>query len=96
MNSCKNTQGEFAYGSGHINPVKAINPGLVYEAFKQDYINMLCRMGYDVDKLRTISGDNSTLSRDECFAQLTRAALRQLCRMLLSKPRASRTREESN
>ena len=36
------------------------------------------------------------LSRDECFAQLTRAALRQLCRMLLSKPRNSQTREESN
>ena len=34
------------------------------------------------------------VSRDECFAQLTRAALKQLCRMLLSKPRASRTREE--
>ena len=38
----------------------------------------------------------SALSRDECFAQLTRAALRQLCRMLLSKPRDSQTREESN
>ena len=36
------------------------------------------------------------MSRDECFAQLTRAALRQLCRMLLSKPRDSQTREESN
>ncbi|ESR38183.1 hypothetical protein CICLE_v10029841mg, partial [Citrus x clementina] len=44
MNSSKNTQAEFAYGSGHINPVKATNPGLVYEAFKQDYINMLCSM----------------------------------------------------
>ena len=63
MNSSKNTQAEFAYGSGHINPVKAINPGLVYGAFKQDYINMLCSMGYDVDKLRTISGDNSTCSK---------------------------------
>ena len=38
----------------------------------------------------------SILSRDEYFAQLTRAALKQLCRMLLSKPRASRTREEIN
>ena len=36
------------------------------------------------------------MSRDEYFAQLTHAAFRQLCWMLLSKPRASRTREESN
>ena len=30
------------------------------------------------------------MSRDECFAQQTRAALRQLCRMLLNKTRTSR------
>ncbi|KAH9726630.1 Pectin lyase-like superfamily protein [Citrus sinensis] len=36
------------------------------------------------------------VSQDEYFAQLIRVALRQFCRLLLSKPRASRTREESN
>ncbi|KAM4071612.1 hypothetical protein ACB094_11G074100 [Castanea mollissima] len=35
-------EGEFAFGAGHINPVKAIEPGLVYETFKEDYIKMLC------------------------------------------------------
>ena len=35
-------EGEFAFGAGHINPVKAIEPGLVYEALKEDYIKMLC------------------------------------------------------
>ncbi|KAL4599121.1 hypothetical protein ACB092_11G104500 [Castanea dentata] len=35
-------EGEFAFGAGHINPVKAIDPGLVYEALKEDYIKMLC------------------------------------------------------
>ena len=43
-----------------------------------------------------VQPDVSKMSRDECFVQLIRAALRQLCRMLLSKPRAFRTREESN
>ncbi|KAH9703217.1 hypothetical protein KPL70_011042 [Citrus sinensis] len=35
-------------------------------------------------------GPMSIMSRDECFAQLTRAALRQLCRMLLKLPRTFR------
>ncbi|XP_030962659.1 subtilisin-like protease SBT4.3 isoform X2 [Quercus lobata] len=34
--------GEFAFGAGHINPVKAKAPGLVYEASKDDYLKMLC------------------------------------------------------
>ncbi|XP_021833688.1 subtilisin-like protease SBT4.3 [Prunus avium] len=50
---------EFAYGSGHINPVKAIDPGLVYEASKEDYIRLLC-MKYDEARVRLLSGDNST------------------------------------
>jgi hypothetical protein len=60
MSATKNYEGEFAYGSGHINPIKAVNPGLVYEALKEDYIKMLCSIGYGVKKLRLISGDNST------------------------------------
>ncbi|KAL6275761.1 hypothetical protein ACE6H2_019362 [Prunus campanulata] len=56
--------GEFAYGSGHINPVKAINPGLVYEASKEDYIRLLC-MKYDEGKVRLVSGDNSTCPTDK-------------------------------
>jgi hypothetical protein len=60
MSAAKNYEGEFAYGSGHINPIKAVNPGLVYEALKGDYIKMLCSIGYGVKKLRLISGDNST------------------------------------
>ncbi|KAM5583482.1 subtilisin-like protease SBT4.3 [Rosa sericea] len=59
MNNTNNAPAEFAYGSGHINPVKAIDPGLVYETSKEDFINLLC-MDYDEAKVRLISGDNST------------------------------------
>ncbi|CAL8999115.1 unnamed protein product [Prunus brigantina] len=61
MNGTSNnvSTGAFAYGSGHINPVNAINPGLVYEASEEDYIRLLCTI-YDEGKVRLISGDNRT------------------------------------
>ncbi|CAK7331400.1 unnamed protein product [Dovyalis caffra] len=62
MNVTKRSEGEFAFGSGHAYPVKAINPGLVYEAQKSDYIQLLCSLGYTEDQLRQISGDNSSCS----------------------------------
>lgn len=34
----------FAFGSGHINPVDALNPGLVYDLHPQDYVNFLCSL----------------------------------------------------
>ena len=60
MDPSTNSDSEFAYGSGHINPLKAINPGLVYETLKPDYIKMLCSRGLSDEVLRSISGDNST------------------------------------
>ncbi|KAM1049356.1 hypothetical protein ACFX2C_028467 [Malus domestica] len=50
------TPGVFSYGSGHINPLKALNPGLVYETSKDDYIKLLCSI-LDESKVRLISGD---------------------------------------
>ncbi|XP_031398522.1 subtilisin-like protease SBT4.6 [Punica granatum] len=47
---------EFSYGSGQINPIKAADPGLVYEITKDDYVNLLCSLGINI---RRIDG-NST------------------------------------
>ncbi|KAK2352820.1 subtilisin protease SBT4.3 [Trifolium repens] len=52
--------GEFAYGSGNVNPHQAVDPGLVYDITKQDYVQMLCNFGYDANKIKQISGDNSS------------------------------------
>lgn len=58
MDPKKNDDKEFAYGSGHINPVKAVNPGLVFDASKADYIIFLCKQGYNTATLRLVSADD--------------------------------------
>ncbi|KAG9457097.1 hypothetical protein H6P81_001605 [Aristolochia fimbriata] len=60
MSRDQNKEGEFAYGAGNINPVKAINPGLVFDASKEDYIRLLCQNGYSTKKVRLISVDDSS------------------------------------
>ncbi|KAL6585272.1 hypothetical protein OROMI_004561 [Orobanche minor] len=51
---------EFAYGAGHVDPVKAVYPGLVYDISAQDYIKHLCDLGYNTSTVRKITGDNTS------------------------------------
>ncbi|KAL4384548.1 hypothetical protein GQ457_15G029050 [Hibiscus cannabinus] len=79
MDPSKHPDGEFSYGSGHVNPVKAINPGLVYDNAEGDNIRFLCSIGYSEDNIRSISRTNSscpknsskTLPRDFNYPTLT-------------------------
>ncbi|KAG2699213.1 hypothetical protein I3760_07G183000 [Carya illinoinensis] len=50
---------EFAYGSGLLNPAKAVDPGLVFNASASDYIGFLCHQGYNTTTLRLVTGDRS-------------------------------------
>ncbi|RWR89334.1 cucumisin-like protein [Cinnamomum micranthum f. kanehirae] len=60
MDGRKNEDAEFAYGSGHINPSAALHPGLVYDASEKDYVDFLCKQGYNTTTLRLVTGDSST------------------------------------
>ncbi|XVF23983.1 hypothetical protein REPUB_Repub13aG0087100 [Reevesia pubescens] len=62
MSSGINLDAEFAYGSGHLNPVKAINPGLLYDSEEVDYVKFLCGQGYGTRFLQLVTGDNATCS----------------------------------
>ncbi|URD80786.1 subtilisin-like protease [Musa troglodytarum] len=45
----------FAIGAGHVNPVKASNPGLVYDLSADDYIAYLCGLGYASKQVSVIA-----------------------------------------
>nr|XP_043632914.1 subtilisin-like protease SBT3.18 [Erigeron canadensis] len=44
----------FDIGAGHINPLKAMDPGLVYDMKPDDYILFLCNNGYTIDQIKRI------------------------------------------
>ncbi|XP_009119332.1 subtilisin-like protease SBT1.2 [Brassica rapa] len=50
--------GVFAIGAGHVNPVKAINPGLVYNIQPVDYIAYLCTIGFTRSDILAITHRN--------------------------------------
>lgn len=41
-----NRSTEWAYGSGHVDPEKAVDPGLVYDATVDDYLDFMCSSNY--------------------------------------------------
>ncbi|WVZ06708.1 hypothetical protein V8G54_020054 [Vigna mungo] len=45
----------FAYGSGHVQPNSAIDPGLVYDLSLVDYLNFLCASGYDQELISALN-----------------------------------------
>ncbi|KAF9614677.1 hypothetical protein IFM89_019805 [Coptis chinensis] len=48
------------YGSGHVNPVAALDPGLVYDFNSLDIIDFLCSNGADPAKLKNLTGEPLT------------------------------------
>ncbi|WOH05992.1 hypothetical protein DCAR_0625415 [Daucus carota subsp. sativus] len=44
-----------ASGAGHVNPNKALDPGLIYDVKAADYINLLCALNYTSKQIQTVT-----------------------------------------
>ncbi|KAH9793862.1 subtilisin-like protease SBT5.3 [Citrus sinensis] len=45
----------FSYGAGHVQPIPAMDPGLVYDLTVNDYFNFLCALGYNKNLISLFS-----------------------------------------
>ncbi|OIT39356.1 PREDICTED: subtilisin-like protease SBT1.7 [Nicotiana attenuata] len=48
----------FDHGAGHVDPVAALNPGLVYDLRADDYLNFLCALNYTSIQINSIARRN--------------------------------------
>lgn len=55
LNASNSKADPFSYGSGHIRPNEAMEPGLVYDLNVHDYLNFLCALGYNDTQILAFS-----------------------------------------
>ncbi|KAK9052748.1 hypothetical protein SSX86_029378 [Deinandra increscens subsp. villosa] len=55
LDETKNEANPFSRGAGHINPNRAMNPGLVYDLTANDYLDFLCTRGYNETVIQKFS-----------------------------------------
>ncbi|KAL3632874.1 hypothetical protein CASFOL_025858 [Castilleja foliolosa] len=54
----------FVHGSGHVDPNRALDPGLVYDLGIIDYVAFLCTIGYDSRRISVFTKEASSVDCD--------------------------------
>ncbi|TXG68325.1 hypothetical protein EZV62_003260 [Acer yangbiense] len=60
----------FVHGAGHVDPNRALNPGLVYDINVIDYVAFLCSIGYDSKRISVFIREPT--SQEVCSKALSR------------------------
>ncbi|CBI33725.3 unnamed protein product, partial [Vitis vinifera] len=55
----------FDHGAGHVDPVSALNPGLIYDLTVDDYLNFLCAINYSAPQISILAKRNFTCGGGE-------------------------------
>ncbi|KAL9678295.1 hypothetical protein QQ045_016138 [Rhodiola kirilowii] len=50
----------FDHGAGHVDPVAALDPGLVYDLSVDDYVDFLCALNYTATQITTLTKKSLT------------------------------------
>lgn len=58
----------YDHGAGHINPVRALNPGLVYDITPQEYFDFLCTQNPSPIQLKVFSQNTTRACKNSSLA----------------------------
>ncbi|KAK0580953.1 hypothetical protein LWI29_008026 [Acer saccharum] len=59
-----NSAGPFAYGSGHVDPERAVDPGLIYDITEEDYLKYLCSLNYTSSEIALFTDGTFTCPKN--------------------------------
>ncbi|KAI3922348.1 hypothetical protein MKX01_006037 [Papaver californicum] len=55
-----NASTPFDHGAGHVDPIAALEPGLIYDLKTEDYLHFLCALDYTPAQIRSLAKSNFT------------------------------------
>ncbi|XP_043712319.1 subtilisin-like protease SBT1.7 [Telopea speciosissima] len=58
----------FDYGSGHVDPISALDPGLIYDLAVEDYIGFLCALNYTEAQILIVTKRNFTCDTSKKYS----------------------------
>ncbi|XP_044511928.1 subtilisin-like protease SBT1.7 [Mangifera indica] len=58
----------FDYGAGHVDPVAALDPGLVYDANVVDYLGFLCALNYTTAQIKQATNKDFTCESSKIYS----------------------------
>ncbi|XP_050214024.1 subtilisin-like protease SBT1.7 [Mercurialis annua] len=58
----------FDYGAGHVNPVAALDPGLVYDTTVEDYLAFLCALNYSAIQIKAATNRDFTCDKSKKYS----------------------------